>query len=374
MALFENMPYTNYHDLNTDWIIEELEKAAEDRKQFLEDFGEWLETIDQELIQEIHDIAVLLEGYIYSEYINTAGSIAVFDGDKTVVDGPVFGNDSTKYLSNDGTWSVPDIPEPYELPAASDEDLGGVKIGYTESDQNYALQLDENDAAFVEVPWTDTTYEDATSDDAGLMSAADKIKLDSIEIATNPNNSNTYDITIGNTSYQVAKNTTSPPNRWLLRSELGVANGVAILDPDGVVPQNELPVATYAEYGGICIGYIQNSQNYPVELDSDNKAFVEVPWVNTTYSNATTSTAGLMSAADKQNLNLLAKYEHYTETIAAGETEVISDLSISDIIAYVAYDATTKEQVIVDFSGPTATWSIPSDHTHDIKIHYIAWY
>ena len=30
MGLFENMPYTNYHDLNADWIIKECLKMLED--------------------------------------------------------------------------------------------------------------------------------------------------------------------------------------------------------------------------------------------------------------------------------------------------------------------------------------------------------
>lgn len=42
---------------------------------------------------------------------------------------------------------------------------------------------------------------------------------------------------------------------------------------------------------------------YAVQLDKDNKLSVYVPWENTTYSNATTSAAGLMSAADKTKLD-----------------------------------------------------------------------
>lgn len=28
MSIFDNLPYANYHDLNADWIIEELQKIA----------------------------------------------------------------------------------------------------------------------------------------------------------------------------------------------------------------------------------------------------------------------------------------------------------------------------------------------------------
>ena len=45
----------------------------------------------------------------------------------------------------------------YSLPAASTS-LGGVKIGYTDNAKNYALQLNGDNEAFVNVPWTDTPY------------------------------------------------------------------------------------------------------------------------------------------------------------------------------------------------------------------------
>ena len=56
-----------------------------------------------------------------------------------------------------GTGDIP-FPDPgtgsYVLPAATDSALGGVKTGYTQNDKNYPLQLDGNDKAYVNVPWT----------------------------------------------------------------------------------------------------------------------------------------------------------------------------------------------------------------------------
>ena len=63
-----------------------------------------------------------------------------------------------------------------------------------------------------------------------------------------------------------------------------------------------LPLATASVRGGVKIGYEENGKNYPVEL-ANEKMFVNVPWENTTYSEATTSAAGLMSAADKSSLD-----------------------------------------------------------------------
>ena len=45
-----------------------------------------------------------------------------------------------------------------------------------------------------------------------------------------------------------------------------------------------VPKATSSAYGGIKIGYPESGKNYPVELDSSGRAYVSVPWVNTTYS------------------------------------------------------------------------------------------
>ena len=45
----------------------------------------------------------------------------------------------------------------YTLPVATNSALGGIKIGYTESGKNYPVELDGNNKAFVNVPWTDTS-------------------------------------------------------------------------------------------------------------------------------------------------------------------------------------------------------------------------
>lgn len=45
----------------------------------------------------------------------------------------------------------------YTLPVATSTALGGIKIGYPASGKNYAVQLDSNNRAFVNVPWTGGT-------------------------------------------------------------------------------------------------------------------------------------------------------------------------------------------------------------------------
>lgn len=58
-----------------------------------------------------------------------------------------------------------------------------------------------------------------------------------------------------------------------------------------------MPAADSNNIGGIKTGYAQNEKNYPVALDENKKAYVNVPWTdtNTTYevmTGATASAAG----------------------------------------------------------------------------------
>ena len=76
--------------------------------------------------------------------------------------------------------------------------------------------------------------------------------------------------------------------------------------------------ATASTAGLVKIGYTESGKNYPVELNSSGQMYVNVPWTdnNTTYSAATTSAAGLMSAADKTKLDgIAANANNYTYTL-----------------------------------------------------------
>jgi hypothetical protein len=60
----------------------------------------------------------------------------------------------------------------YSLPAASSSTRGGIKIGYTSTANNRAVQLN-SEKAYVNIP-------DATTSQSGLMSSSDKEKLDGV--------------------------------------------------------------------------------------------------------------------------------------------------------------------------------------------------
>lgn len=58
----------------------------------------------------------------------------------------------------------------------------------------------------------------------------------------------------------------------------------------------KLPLASANTRGGIKSGYQQNGKNYPVQIDTQEQAYVSVPWTdnNTTYTAATASVLGLV--------------------------------------------------------------------------------
>ena len=241
--------------------------------------------------------------------------------------------DTGKYLKGDGTWGTPTNTT---YSTATADTLGLVKIGYTASGKNYPVQLssgkmyvnvpwtDNNTTyseatssayglikigysasgknypvqlsggkAYVNVPWTDTTYANATTSAAGLMSKDDKTKLDGIAAGAQKNpGAATAD------AYGLIKIGYSASGK---NYPVQLSSGKAFVN----VPWSDTTysAATSDAYGLIKIGYTQSGKNYPVQLSS-GKAFVNVPWTdtNTTYSQATSSALGLIKIGYTSNL------------------------------------------------------------------------
>ena len=109
---------------------------------------------------------------------------------------------------------------------------------------------------------TDTTYQNATQDAAGLMSSSDKTKLD-----------NLISVPTGGTDGQVLTKTS-----------------------DGVAWENVQTGSSFPEGG--TVGQVLKKTEGGTEWANDN---------NTTYENASQSSAGLMSSADKTKLDNLVE-------------------------------------------------------------------
>lgn len=159
------------------------------------------------------------------------------------------------------------------IPQASSSALGGIKIGYSDNGKNYAVELDSSGKAYVNVPWTDTntTYNVATTSANGLMSSSDKSKLDGIQA--------------GADAVSFSRSLSSG-------TKIGTINingtNTDIYAPTAGEPV-EYGVATSTTLGLVRIGYPESGKNYPVELNSSNQMYVNVPWTdsNTTYSAGT---------------------------------------------------------------------------------------
>lgn len=156
------------------------------------------------------------------------------------------------------------------IPQASSSALGGIKIGYSDNGRNYAVELDSSGKAYVNVPWTDTntTYNVATASANGLMSSSDKSKLNGIQA--------------GADAVSFSRSLSSGTKIGTIN-----INGVNtdIYAPAAGEPV-EYGVATSTTLGLVRIGYPESGKNYPVELNSSNQMYVNVPWTdnNTTYS------------------------------------------------------------------------------------------
>lgn len=156
------------------------------------------------------------------------------------------------------------------IPQASSSALGGIKIGYSDNGRNYAVELDSSGKAYVNVPWTDTntTYNVATASANGLMSSSDKSKLNGIQA--------------GADAVSFSRSLSSGTKIGTIN-----INGVNtdIYAPTAGEPV-EYGVATSTTLGLVRIGYPESGKNYPVELNSSNRMYVNVPWTdnNTTYS------------------------------------------------------------------------------------------
>ena len=68
---------------------------------------------------------------------------------------PILGYDEQGHVSSKLTQKYK-LPAAISLTAATDNSLGGIKTGYTESGKNYAVKLDSNNKAYVTVPWANS--------------------------------------------------------------------------------------------------------------------------------------------------------------------------------------------------------------------------
>lgn len=181
------------------------------------------------------------------------------------------------------------------VPAASNDNIGGIKTGYTQNGKNYPILLDENKKAYVNVPWTDT-----------------------------------------DTTYKVMTGATSTTN-----GKAGLVPGAAAgqqtryLRADGrwMTPPNQTySKATADALGLVKIGYTANGKKYPILLDTDGKMYVAVPWTDTKYTLPAATSAALGGVKQGAAVAAVAA-DADAATIAGKVNELITSLKAAGVIA-----------------------------------------
>lgn len=186
------------------------------------------------------------------------------------------------------------------------------------------------------------TYSNASTSSAGLMSASDKSKLNGIASGAEVNQNAFSNVVVGSTTIAADSKTdtltlTAGSNITLTPN---ATNDSITISASG--SSYSLPVASNNTRGGIKLssstqGGTPNGisttpgRTYAVQVNSSEQAVVNVPWTdtNTTYSEATTSTSGLMSSSDKTKLNGLS-----SNMIKSRNSYVQCDMSNDDIDVY----------------------------------------
>lgn len=322
-------------------------------------------------------------------------------------------------------WSgVTGKPGTFTPPTSSATVLGGIKVGYTTSGKNYKVQLDSSGNAYVNVPWTDnnTTYSQATSDNLGLVKIGYSANGKNYPVALDGNGKMYVNVpwTDTNTTYtnmgaasasasgeaglvpapaagaqakylrgdgtwQTPPNTTYSNMGGATSSAAGSAGLVpaptagkqtSFLRGDGtwVVPTN----TTYAKadtttLGLVMIGYTENGKNYPVELDSSGKMYVNVPWTdtNTTYGvvGANGSTGLVKNGSTVTNASgytacpIVGGIPYYKDTNITYANMKAATASAAGAAGLVPAPAAGKQASFLRGDG---TWVVPTNTTYGL--------
>lgn len=322
-------------------------------------------------------------------------------------------------------WSgVTGKPSTFTPPTSSATVLGGIKVGYTTSGKNYKVQLDSSGNAYVNVPWTDnnTTYNEATADTLGLVKIGYSANGKNYPVALDGNGKMYVNVpwTDTNTTYtnmgaasasaagkaglvpapaagaqakylrgdgtwQTPPNTTYSNMGGATSSAAGSAGLVpapaagkqaSFLRGDGtwVIPTN----TTYAKantttLGLVMIGYAENGKNYPVELDSSGKMYVNVPWTdtNTTYgvvgANGSTGLvkngSTVTSASGYTACPIVGGIPYYKDTNTTYANMKAATASAAGAAGLVPAPAAGKQASFLCGDG---TWVVPTNTTYGL--------
>lgn len=181
------------------------------------------------------------------------------------------------------------------VPAASNDNIGGIKTGYTQNEKNYPVALDENKKAYVNVPWSDTNT--------------------------------TYEVMTGATASAAGQAGLVPAPAAGKQGQYLRGDGQWLTPPNTTYSQ-----ATADKLGLVKIGYTANGKNYPILLDADGKMYVAVPWTDTKYTLPAATSAALGGV--KQGAAVAdAAADADAAALATKINELIASLKAAGVIA-----------------------------------------
>lgn len=222
------------------------------------------------------------------------------------------------------------------------------------------------------------TYSDASTSSAGLMSTSDKSKLNGIASGAEVNQNAFSNVVVGSTTIAADSKTdtltlTAGSNITLTPN---ATNDSITISASG--SSYSLPLASNNTRGGIKLSSstqggtpngitTTSGRTYAVQVNSSEQAVVNVPWTDTTYSEATTSTSGLMSSSDKTKLNGLS-----SNMIKSRSSKVECDTSSDNITVYApsaGVNIICKDPIELTVSDEVvATFNVDSDLHADITL------
>ena len=265
-------------------------------------------------------------------------------------------------IDQDGKlWvTVPWTDTKYTLPVASEGALGGIKVGYSgTTEKTYAVKLDANNKAYVEVPWQNTTYTNGN----GLTLTGNAFSLNVASSAMHGG----IKLYNDKLNKEITPQAASEVNGRYYRIQLDNANR-AFVNVPWTDTTYTLPTAKQNELGGIKLKYVPmtgtatiNAETttagrfYAINVDKDGYAFVNVPWTDTTYTLpiATDKVLGGIKSGNKAN-NFVARSggEGQIENVPNYEAEVVVN------------PTTGKATVNLEaMAGPETQWTIVAGQT-----------